>query len=238
MLAKQTVGRNAAAFKYDLLTVMGAFALAQEKGRQRLVLRLMTLVTARYNWARDELAVGQREIARLWQVDERTVKREMAKLRAMGWLVVKRQGARGRVSEYALGIERILEDSRDRWADVGPDLEHRLSGDETMPEKVVPLPVKGRVEAPDLSDGSEWTLAKALLARGVARGDRVGIWSPNRFEWVVIQYATARVGAVLVNFRMPQDWGASMTVANPWLSSAMSMPALRSPDSATISMVG
>ena len=84
MLAKQTVGRSAAAFKYDLLTVMGAFALAQEKGRQRLVLRLMTLVTARYNWARDELAVGQREIARLWQVDERTVKREMAKLRAMG----------------------------------------------------------------------------------------------------------------------------------------------------------
>ena len=43
------------------------------------------------------------------------------------------------------------------------------------------------------------TLAKALLARGVARGDRVGIWSPNRFEWVVIQYATARVGAILVN---------------------------------------
>ena len=60
MLAKKTVGRNAAAFKYDLLTVMGAFGLAQEKGRQRLVLRLMTLVTARYNWARDELAVGQR----------------------------------------------------------------------------------------------------------------------------------------------------------------------------------
>ncbi|MBI07918.1 MAG: AMP-binding protein [Rhodospirillaceae bacterium] len=42
-------------------------------------------------------------------------------------------------------------------------------------------------------------LAKALLARGVAKGDRVGIWSPNRFEWVVIQYATARIGAVLVN---------------------------------------
>jgi fatty-acyl-CoA synthase len=42
-------------------------------------------------------------------------------------------------------------------------------------------------------------LAKALLARGIEKGDRVGIWSPNRFEWVVIQYATARVGAILVN---------------------------------------
>jgi fatty-acyl-CoA synthase len=41
--------------------------------------------------------------------------------------------------------------------------------------------------------------AKGLLAIGVARGDRVGIWAPNRFEWVVAQFATARVGAVLVN---------------------------------------
>jgi fatty-acyl-CoA synthase len=41
--------------------------------------------------------------------------------------------------------------------------------------------------------------ARGLLARGVARGDRVGIWSPNRFEWVVVQFATARIGAILVN---------------------------------------
>src|SRR6266542_3007664 len=42
-------------------------------------------------------------------------------------------------------------------------------------------------------------VARGLLARGVKKGDRVGIWSPNRFEWVVTQYATARIGAVLVN---------------------------------------
>jgi fatty-acyl-CoA synthase len=41
--------------------------------------------------------------------------------------------------------------------------------------------------------------ARGLLARGVDKGDRVGIWSPNRFEWVVLQYATARIGAILVN---------------------------------------
>ncbi len=41
--------------------------------------------------------------------------------------------------------------------------------------------------------------ARGLLARGVKRGDRVGIWSPNRAEWVVLQYATARIGAILVN---------------------------------------
>ena len=42
-------------------------------------------------------------------------------------------------------------------------------------------------------------LARALLAGGIARGDRVGIWAPNRYEWVVTQYATARIGAILVN---------------------------------------
>jgi fatty-acyl-CoA synthase len=41
--------------------------------------------------------------------------------------------------------------------------------------------------------------ARALLALGVARGDRVGIWSPNTAEWVITQYAAAKVGAILVN---------------------------------------
>ncbi len=42
-------------------------------------------------------------------------------------------------------------------------------------------------------------LARALIASGVRQGDRVGIWSPNRFEWIVTQFATARIGAILVN---------------------------------------
>jgi fatty-acyl-CoA synthase len=41
--------------------------------------------------------------------------------------------------------------------------------------------------------------ARALLAAGVGKGDRVGIWSPNNAEWVIVQFATAKVGAVLVN---------------------------------------
>ncbi|MGQ3030792.1 MAG: AMP-binding protein, partial [Ferrovibrionaceae bacterium] len=42
-------------------------------------------------------------------------------------------------------------------------------------------------------------LAAGLLALGLEPGDRIGIWSPNRYEWVVTQFATARVGLVLVN---------------------------------------
>ena len=49
-----------------------------------------------------------------------------------------------------------------------------------------------------LSDQSA-IVARGLLARGVAPGDRVGLWSPNRYEWVVTQLACARAGAILVN---------------------------------------
>ncbi|WP_128000263.1 AMP-binding protein [Piscinibacter defluvii] len=60
-----------------------------------------------------------------------------------------------------------------------------------------------------VAQGVRWTWAQlraeveaaaAGLARlGVAKGDRVGIWSPNRSEWLVTQFATARLGAILVN---------------------------------------
>jgi fatty-acyl-CoA synthase len=42
-------------------------------------------------------------------------------------------------------------------------------------------------------------LAGGLLALGLTKGDRVGIWSPNRWEWLVTQFATARIGLILVN---------------------------------------
>ncbi|MEW2507068.1 AMP-binding protein [Amycolatopsis sp. NPDC047767] len=43
------------------------------------------------------------------------------------------------------------------------------------------------------------TLARALMAVGVEKGDRVGIWAPNCAEWTITQYATAKIGAILVN---------------------------------------
>ncbi|KAA0942725.1 AMP-binding protein [Streptomyces apricus] len=61
----------------------------------------------------------------------------------------------------------------------------------------------------DVPSGRRWTYARfaedvdrlacALLASGVAKGDRVGIWAVNCPEWVLVQYATARIGAVMVN---------------------------------------
>ncbi|AIG73438.1 Hypothetical protein AJAP_02560 [Amycolatopsis japonica] len=61
----------------------------------------------------------------------------------------------------------------------------------------------------DRAAGKRWTytelaaevdaLALGLLDLGIAKGDRVGIWSPNRWEWTCVQYATAKIGAILVN---------------------------------------
>lgn len=202
MIVKKPIGRGASALKYDLLTGMGAYALGQSKGPQVLIFRLITLVTARYNWQRDQLTVGQREIARLWNVDERTVKREMAKLRAKTWLVVTRQGARGRVSEYALNIECILADTQPYWAAVGPDFEHRMGQQDDNSEhvaqtNVVALPIGRTMAAPDISDGTEWSLAKAVLhgedpatyaswISGLVRHERAGgrltLIAPSRFH--------------------------------------------------------
>ncbi|MFK7752396.1 MAG: DnaA N-terminal domain-containing protein [Sedimentitalea sp.] len=162
MIQSKAVGRNAASLKYDLISAMGAFALTLGKTEQRRVLRLITLITARYNWTRNHLCVGQREISKLWSCDERTVKREMANLRARGWLVLKRQGARGRVAEYGIDTAQMLADTRVAWEAVGPDLVHRL--DPPDPDaSVVPLQAAVRVDAPDIKDGTEWALAQAVL---------------------------------------------------------------------------
>ena len=47
--------------------------------------------------------------------------------------------------------------------------------------------------------GAVEVVARGLLGLGVQGGERVGIWSPNNAEWVILQYATAKVGAMLVN---------------------------------------
>ena len=42
-------------------------------------------------------------------------------------------------------------------------------------------------------------LAGGMLAAGLRKGDRVGVWGPNRAEWALVQYATAKLGVILVN---------------------------------------
>lgn len=61
----------------------------------------------------------------------------------------------------------------------------------------------------EVATGRRWTytefgravdeVARGLMAKGISTGDRVGIWAPNCAEWALVQYATARIGAILVN---------------------------------------
>jgi len=221
MQIARPVGRDAASKKYDILSALMAHALAAAPQRQRLVLRLLLLVTARYNWQRDELSVGQAEIARMWSVDPRTVKREVARLRALGWLVLKQQGARGRVSVHGIDFARILEDTRPDWPRVGPDLVERLgrlagdappagagdtgdAGPNVVPLRPVPRPA---------ADGSTW--AGALERLGPRLGPAQAIWlnplvetgreggtviltAPSRFHasWVKTHLSDAILGAL------------------------------------------
>ncbi|NDZ79273.1 AMP-binding protein [Streptomyces sp. SID10853] len=67
----------------------------------------------------------------------------------------------------------------------------------------------GREALVDVPSGRRWTyaefgaavdeLARGLVGSGVGTGDRVGIWAVNCPEWVLVQYATARIGAIMVN---------------------------------------
>lgn len=144
MQTARAVGRQAASRKYDLMTALGVHGLSAQGHRQVLVLRFITLLTARYNWQSDELSIGRAEMARLWSVNERTVKREVSRLREMGWLSVKRPGARGRVTVYSVDVGQVLIDTRDVWSIIGPDFVARMAADtpaEPDP-KVVPFPAK------------------------------------------------------------------------------------------------
>lgn len=185
MLIRKAVGRGSATYKYDLLTVLGTYALSQDRQLQRQTLRLICLITARYNWQSDTLSVGQEEIARLWSVDPRTVKREMAAFRARGWLIERRAAARGRVAVHGLGLRRILEDTRVVWERVGPDLVQRLDGDAPAGEKVIPFP-QPEAAAADLPDpavaGTVWTEVAGLL-RAEEPGRYRAWFAPLHAEW-------------------------------------------------------
>ena len=89
-------------------------------------------------------------------------------------------------------------------------------------------------------------VARGLLARGVAKGDRVGIWAPNCAEWVLVQYATARIGAVLVTVNpayrthelayVLKQAGVSLLIAAPSFKSSdyVAMAAEAAPDTDTV----
>ncbi|MGR3321318.1 MAG: DnaA N-terminal domain-containing protein [Pseudooceanicola sp.] len=158
-------GPGASALKYDILTALLVTAARGEPDSARLAMRLSLLITARFNWQRESFAVGQREIARMWGVTERTAKRDMAAMRARGWIAVTVPAARGRVAQYRIELSRILRDTMPHWDAVGPDFTARMTGagqgaETSAASNVVPLTPRA---APPVADGSAWGQAAERL---------------------------------------------------------------------------
>ena len=80
---------------------------------------------------------------------------------------------------------------------IGANLERTVAlfGDR---EALVSCHQKLRFTYTEFNDAVD-VLARALMAKGLARGDRLGLWSPNYAEWAMVQYATAKIGVILVN---------------------------------------
>jgi fatty-acyl-CoA synthase len=100
-------------------------------------------------------------------------------------------------SSAALSYTSATSDTPLLGETIGANLERTVArwGDR---EALVDVPTHRRWTYNEL-DVEVDELALGLLDRGIEKGDRVGIWAPNCAEWVLLQYATAKVGAILVN---------------------------------------
>jgi hypothetical protein len=192
-------GRQAPVAKYDILAAIGVAAFGKSQLAKDLAHRLTVLIVARYNWAADELSVGRQQLAELWNVDERRVKRLVAELKKHGILTIKRAGVRGRVTTYRLGVEVIAELTRPFWARLGADIQARLEANfpprhtshNDAPERPS-LPERREENAEFEGDGTRRvSLDEPLLQalREEIPGDRFSRW----FSGIVVEGSTERV---------------------------------------------
>lgn len=130
--ASRSTGIGAGVRKYDVLSAVALAGLHGQSMPSQRALRLIALITMRYNWASDSLAIGHDELTRLWKVSKRTVIREIDALRQVGILVVLRAGRKGRVSLYRLDVHALRAASASVLEASAPDVAGRLEG---------PLPV-------------------------------------------------------------------------------------------------
>lgn len=224
MQPHRIAGTEASSRKYDIITALGCHALACDKPTQRMVLRLITLMTARYNWRTGLLCVGQREMAMLWSVNERTVKREMAKLRARNWLIVDSPARRGKVASYRISLDQIFHETEASWARVGPDFDSRMrrdAGQGTTPSDrtVVQFPTSLTFPPSVITAGeTEWLRARTILeAREplLFRNWFDGLTRVDRQEGMVVLRALSSFHAQYLRSKLNHTLLAALSAADP-----------------------
>ena len=87
---------------------------------------------------------------------------------------------------------------------IGANL-HRIAAGHADDEALVDIPSGRRWTYAQLDSDSD-AVALGLMAAGLEKGDRVGIWAPNCAEWVLAQYGAAKTGAILVNINPAYRW--------------------------------
>ena len=172
-------GPGAGVIKYDVITALSVMALHDSTAMQVTVLRLVALVTARYNWKSDQFCVPQTDMARMWNVSDRTVKREIKRMIGAKLIRCIRPGVRGRVGAYRLDYHSLFDRSRSSWDAVGADYADRMT--ETAgraPTKVLKVDFGARKmesAAPPLpQEGDLWSRVVRALAE--EDPDKVQAW--------------------------------------------------------------
>ncbi len=200
-------GPQSGVAKYDLLTALSLLGLHGEPRTQISALRLIALVTARYNWRIDELCVCQRDMARMWGVTERTVKREVKAWIEARWLNCVRQGVRSRAGAYRLDLVEIHHRAQGLWPLVGTDFVDRMAAGHESPAVAVPqleavladeVVLRGtwraasrRLRLVDPAGHAAWFAPLRLLSD---EGGTVTLAAPTRF---VAHYIETRLRPVL-----------------------------------------
>ncbi|SFJ82980.1 DnaA N-terminal domain-containing protein [Jannaschia pohangensis] len=185
-------GPQAGSAKYDVLTALALIGMQGGGALQVSALRLIAVITARYNWRQDEFCVCQRDMARMWGVTERTVKREVRAWQAARLVVCKRLGARGRAGAYRLDLVEIWQKAAEFWPLVGPDHAERLT----------PVPV---VSEPSTVSDTGKTADNEPVARGtwLAASRRLRLVDP------------AQHAAWIAGLQMTSDDGSHVVLSAP-----------------------
>lgn len=165
----RATGPGAGVLKYDVITALSVMALHGSATVQTTVLRLVALITARYNWKQDQFCVAQPEMGRMWNVSERTVKREIKRMVQTDLLICVRPGVRGRVGAYRLNYQKIISQSAPVWSAVGPDYAARMQGLPQAPASTVvkvDFAARGGTVAPAVLAGDDlWSRVLGRLAQ-------------------------------------------------------------------------
>lgn len=195
MEPQRLIGPDAGVLKYDVLTALSVAGMNGSQTFQTSMMRLIALVTARYNWRNDEFCVGQRDMARMWSVNERTVKREIKRLRDAGLIVCKRNGVRGRVGAYGLNYREIAAVTRPCWTLVGPDFDQRMRDRYREPEvKVVQMSAYLQSDADEKTDAAPGTWQRVLSDLTVEHPNLVEAWFA-RLEFIDLSQGKLRLKA-------------------------------------------